>query len=129
VLDPLGVAYDRLPLSLLWNHRADDQVGNVIAVRPSRQGVEIEAVIVKVDRPGVLQQLVDRCWDAICHKVLNSLSVGLLPIETRLLASGGRHLARWLLLEVSLVSLPCNQAATITEFRSFGRYPPAVRIR
>jgi hypothetical protein len=58
--------------------------------------------------------LAETAWNLLRQGVLKAVSIGFRPLEEpRHLRSGGMEFPRWELLEISLVSIPCNASALV----------------
>ncbi len=114
IVQPEGAQY-RLPLPLLWQHRADQPaVGRVFEASKSPAGIRVKAEIERVDEPGTLKDRLDEAWSAVKKKLV-ALSIGFLPdpAHTEKLPGGGLWFRKWKWLELSLVTLPANVDAQI----------------
>jgi HK97 family phage major capsid protein len=112
VLEPKGAEFT-LPMPLLLHHRQDQPIGHVTKARLTRDGWEITATIAKVEEPGELKNRLDLAWQSIKTKLIRGLSVGFRSIEAAGISGGGVHFIRWGWLELSAVTIPSNQDATI----------------
>ncbi|HGN0903298.1 TPA: HK97 family phage prohead protease [Pseudomonas aeruginosa] len=110
------------PVPLLWMHEADKAIGTVEFGKPTADGIPFTARIPKVDEPGVLKDLVDLAWHSVKAKVVRGVSIGFRVLEggCESLAQGGKRFTSFELMELSLVSVPANPSATITEIKSIG---------
>jgi HK97 family phage major capsid protein/HK97 family phage prohead protease len=119
ILEPKGAQYTT-PLPLLWQHRGDSPVGQVLELETTAKRITFRARIAKILEPGILKDEPDRAWQAVKHGLVPGVSVGFVPIET----AGGTsqsdpiRFVKWVLRELSLVTLPANTEATITAIRS-----------
>jgi HK97 family phage prohead protease len=118
VLEPRG-AKIKTPCPLLWMHHHDQVVGSVRRATVSDAGIAILGKVAKVAEPGRLKELTDFAWQSIKHGLTTSLSVGFRPLESPEPREGGKGLRyrSFEILEVSIVSVPCNEAAAITAVR------------
>jgi HK97 family phage prohead protease len=96
---------------LLWMHRADMPVAKAIEISASSRGV---VALAQFPDEGVDEQA-DKVYRLIRSGVVNSVSVGFMPIKSTPLPKGGSKFTRWELLEVSFVSIPANPSAIITQ--------------
>ncbi|EPE4489561.1 TPA: HK97 family phage prohead protease [Pseudomonas aeruginosa] len=110
------------PVPLLWMHEADKAIGTVEFGKPTVDGIPFTARIPKVDEPGLLKDLVDLAWHSVKAKVVRGVSIGFRVLEggCESLAQGGKRFTSFELMELSLVSVPANPSATITEIKSIG---------
>ena len=113
VVEPDGAKYT-LPLPLLWQHNAGDPIGHVTAARVSKAGIEITARIAKD-----VTAEIDRAWSLIKAGLVTGLSIGFTAIEHEFIKeTKGIRFKKWNWLELSAVTIPANQTATITTIRS-----------
>lgn len=109
------------PVPLLWMHEADKAIGTVEFGKPTVDGIPFTARIPKVDEPGVLKDLVDLAWHSVKAKVVRGVSIGFRVLEGAVsLSPRGKRFTSFELMELSLVSVPANPSATITEIKSIG---------
>ncbi len=128
VIEPMGAEF-KLPLPLLWQHKADEAaVGRVFEATKSPAGITVRARVERVDEPGMLKDRLDEAWAAV-RKKLVALSIGFLPDpkHTVQLAGGGQWFKKWKWVELSLVSVPANTEATIIAFAE-GRSAAGQRV-
>jgi len=112
VVEPEGAQF-KLPIPLLWQHDAGDPIGQVIQAEVTRAGVKIVAKIAK----GIAE--IDRRWPLIRAGLVPGLSIGFKPIEHEYIKeTKGVRFKKWDWLELSCVTIPANQTATITMIRS-----------
>jgi HK97 family phage prohead protease len=114
---PEGARF-KTPLSLLWMHDHERPCGEVRSVRVTPAGLEITAALAQTSEPGKLAEFLDHVWQSVRMKLVRGLSIGFAPIkgEIEQIATGLRYKA-WHLLEVSLVTVPANMSAGITQIR------------
>lgn len=109
VLEPTGAEF-RLPLPLLWQHRADEPIGQVLAAKVSASGIEIRAQIAKNVLPRI-----DEIWALIKARLVRGLSVGFRPTADPepIKGTSGLRFPAWEWLELSAVTIPANADASI----------------
>jgi HK97 family phage major capsid protein/HK97 family phage prohead protease len=113
VVEPEGATF-KLPLPLLWQHDSGDPIGQVTAAKVSKAGIEITAKIAK----GVSDDI-DRKWALIKYGLVPGLSIGFKPTEHEFIKeTKGIRFKKWDWMELSAVTIPANQTATITMIRS-----------
>lgn len=118
VVEPLGMSFTN-PLPLLHQHRHDEPVGTVKLNKPTKEGITFEARLAKIDEPGPLKDRVDTAWGEIKAGLIRAVSIGFRTIEHAFLDdSNGIRFIKAEILELSLVTVPANASATITEIRS-----------
>jgi HK97 family phage major capsid protein/HK97 family phage prohead protease len=122
IVDPMGAIFN-VPMPLLWQHKHDQPVGHVTFAKSKHDGIQIKAKIVRIDEPGELKNLVDKAWQAVKHGLVKGLSIGFKPLEdgVQLLNTGGFRFNKWSWYELSLVTVPANNEATITIVKSLDK--------
>lgn len=122
ILEPLGAQY-ALPMALLWNHKQDEPIGQVLEAQATPAGIRIKAQIATVTKAGRLKDRIDDAWDTITAGLARGLSVGWKPITAVRSKAGGIHAKAWKWLESSVVIIPANQDATIVAIKALDRDP------
>lgn len=118
VVEPEGAKF-KLPIPLLWQHRSDQPVGWVTAVKIENKKVLFDAKFAKIDEPGELKNMVDKAWQAVQAKLVRAVSLGFRPLKEEFdKATRGFIFKEWEWLELSLVTIPAHQSATIQVVRS-----------
>ena len=85
----------------------------------TKAGIAITARLARVLEPGPLKDRVDTAWQEVKCGLVRGLSIGFQPLEQELLSSGkGYKFTKWLLLEISLVSVAANESAAIQLVRA-----------
>lgn len=117
IIDPLGVKFTN-PLVLLHQHRHDAPIGTVKFKKPTKDGIEFEAEMPKIDEPGPLQDRVNTAWGEVKHGLVRATSVGFRPIEYSFMENGGVRYSEVEVYELSIVSIPANADAVISTVKS-----------
>jgi HK97 family phage prohead protease len=117
VLVPAGAKFS-LPLPLLFSHAHDKPVGRVISATVEKAGIRFRAAISKITEPGTLKDRCDEAWQSVREKLINSVSVGFLPLKQQPLTGGGMLFEEWNWFELSICTVPMNPEALITSRRS-----------
>ena len=119
VLEPLGASF-RNPLPLLLHHDRERPVGRVTLTATAR-GISFEAHLPEVSSPGLVRDRVNEAWDSIKAGLITGVSIGFRPLAdgVKALASGGFHLLKTEICELSLVTVPANVETTIHTIKSF----------
>jgi HK97 family phage major capsid protein/HK97 family phage prohead protease len=117
IVEPLGVTYKN-PLPLLWQHQSDKPVGSVKFDKPSKSGITFTAQLAMIDEPGTLKDRLDEAWQSVRAKLVGAVSIGFRAIEYAFMDDGGIRFLESEVLELSLVTIPANPDATITQIRS-----------
>lgn len=104
-----------LPLPLLWQHNHKQPIGHVLAAEVTEDGIRIRAQIAK----GVLPYI-DEAWSLIKSGLVRGLSIGFRPLEEPEPIKGtwGFKFSAWEWLELSAVTIPANQDASIASIKS-----------
>ena len=117
IIDPLGVKFTN-PLPLLHQHRHDAPIGQVRFKKPTKDGIEFEGEIAKVEEPGPLKDRVDTAWLEIRYGLVRATSIGFRPIEYSFMDTGGIHYSETEIYELSTVTIPANADAVISAVKS-----------
>lgn len=117
VIEPLGVKFTN-PMPLLWQHKSDKPVGLATFDKPTKNGIDFEASLAKIGEPGVLKDRIDEAWQSLKAGLVRGVSIGFRPIEYSFIEKGGVRFSETEVLELSLVTVPANQDATITLIKS-----------
>jgi HK97 family phage major capsid protein/HK97 family phage prohead protease len=125
VVEPKGVKFAN-PLPLLYQHRADQPVGHAVFDTPTDKGISFKASFAKVDEPGPLKDRIDLAWQEVKAGLIRGVSIGFRELEIGLLKNGGVHFLETEVLELSLVTIPANAEATISNIKSFDTSSAAI---
>ena len=125
VVEPLGVQFKN-PLPLLHQHDTRNPVGQARFHKPTKGGIEFTATIAKVTEPGPLKDRVDTAWQEVKYGLVRGVSIGFLGKEVSVMKDGGLHFIESEVLELSLVTIPAHQEATISVIKSIDRDPAAI---
>jgi HK97 family phage prohead protease len=117
IIDPLGVKFSN-PMPLLHQHRHDAPIGSVRFKKPTKDGIEFDAEIAKVDEPGPLKDRLDTAWGEIRHGLVRATSIGFRPIEYSFMDNGGVRYSEVEVYELSTVTVPANADALISTIKS-----------
>lgn len=117
-MDPRGATF-RLPLPLLWQHRTDQPIGTVTAAGVTDAGIRITAEIAA----GVLP-FIDDAWALIQAGLVRGLSIGWRPLADPVAHKSGWTWPKWEWLELSAVTIPANQSASIALVKSLDTLRP-----
>lgn len=119
ILDSAGAQFT-LPMPLLWQHDPEQPIGEVFAANVTAKGIEVKARIFKSDEPGTLKDRLDLAWQSVKLRLVKGFSVGFKGLEYAFLEKG-IHFVKWLWLELSCVTIPANQSASIALIKSLDR--------
>lgn len=118
IVEPLGVQFKN-PMPLLWQHRADKPVGSVKFDKPTKAGITFEAKLAKTDEPGTLKERLDEAWQSVKMGLVSAVSIGFRAIEYAFIeGTGGIRFVKTECMELSLVTIPANADAAITQIKS-----------
>ena len=117
VVESMGAKFS-LPMPLLWQHKHDQPVGHVVSAQATAKSITFKAKLAKIDEPGELKSLVDKAWQSVKAGLVRGVSIGFKPREHAFLDNGGIRFSAWDWYELSLVTIPANQAATISIIKS-----------
>ncbi len=120
VVESSGAKYS-LPIPLLWQHDANQPIGQVTQVTVKKTGVEIVASIARVLEPGRLKDRIDEVWQSLksVPPLVSGLSIGFRSLEQEPIPqTRGIRFLKWQFLELSVVTIPANADASITAIRS-----------
>jgi len=114
VIDPRGAKF-RLPMPLLWQHKQEQPIGEVLEAKLTDAGWYIRAQIAKG-----LTTTIEDAWRLISGGLAKGFSVGMLPrdVEPRKGKRYGLHVKSWDWLETSVVTIGSNVDASILVIKS-----------
>jgi HK97 family phage major capsid protein/HK97 family phage prohead protease len=118
IVDPAGVTFKN-PIPLLFHHDAKQPIGTV-HLTATPDGILFEATIPTIDEPGPLKSRTDEAWQSIKAGIITGVSIGHRILEGgyERLKSGARKLTKTEICELSLVTIPANQHASILLVKS-----------
>ena len=117
IVDPLGVGFKN-PLPLLWQHQHDKPVGQVRFDKPTKKGIDFEAHIIRDTTSTVLRERADEAWESVRLGIVRGASIGFVPKKYAFMDEGGIEFQETEVMELSLVTIPANAEATITNIKS-----------
>jgi len=119
IFEPLGATF-RNPLPLLLHHDRRLPVGTV-TLTATPAGLAFDAELPDVGEPGPVRDRVNEAWHSIKAGLIRAVSIGYAPARDglKVLASGGMHILKSEVAELSLVTIPANVEATILTIKSF----------
>lgn len=120
IVESTGATFS-LPIPFLWHHDKRAPIGEVIEADVTNAGIRIKARIAKVSEAGIVKNRLDEAWHSIKAGLVRGLSVGFVarkadaePIKE----TGGYRFFKWRWDELSAVTVPANQQATILSVKS-----------
>ena len=118
VVEPKGAMF-KLPIPLLWQHDSRDPIGWITSARVTDKGIEVDAEVANIPEDGELKTRLTTAWQMIKSGLVRGLSIGFNAQETaRIEGTYGYHILKWLWLELSAVTIPANEQATILAIKS-----------
>lgn len=119
IIEPLGAKFaDDLPLFM--HHDSRLVVGRTVFKRATSKGIPFEARLPIIKEAGALRDRVEEAWQSVVYKLITGVSIGFKPIADKIeqLKNGGLRFLECEILELSLVPVPMNAEAVITQYRS-----------
>lgn len=118
VINPFGVKV-AADIPLFMHHKSQLVVGRATLGRPTEHGIPFEARIPKIAELGLLRDRVDEAWQSVKYKLITAVSIGFQPVmeKVKQLKGGGLQFDECEVLELSLVPIPMQAEALITQFR------------
>lgn len=118
IVEPEGAQF-KLPVPLLWQHNSREPVGWVERVKISPDGIAVTCRFAKIAEESDLKNRLDDYWLTVKSKLVRGLSIGFKPIESSQLEDTWSYrFIKWMWLELSCVTIPANEEATITALKS-----------
>ena len=129
VVEPKGAVF-KLPIPLLWQHNSSDPIGWITRAKVTSKGIEIDGQVADIPESGRLKERLLEAWQMIKNGLVRGLSIGFRPIESSEIEGSrwGRRYLKWEWLELSAVTIPANQDASILSIKAaFGhQFNPGV---
>lgn len=120
VVEPMGAQFT-LPVPFLWQHDKKQPIGQVIDAVVGEAGIQVKIQLTKPDQveSEELKQRLQTAWDSIKTGLVRGLSIGFRGIEVAdIQGTWGYKFIKWDWYELSAVTIPANQEATITGIKS-----------
>jgi HK97 family phage major capsid protein/HK97 family phage prohead protease len=114
IVEPLGARF-AAEIPLLLHHKKETPVGVARLQPPTSAGIEFEAELPMVADPGPVKDEVDRAWTSVLHKLIRGVSIGFRVLDDAIepIKNGGFRFLSTEILELSLVTVPAHQGATV----------------
>lgn len=124
-IDPAGITFTN-PVPLLFHHDRTQPIGTATFAAPTADGLTFTAAIPVVGEPGRLKDRVDEAWHSIKAGILKGVSIGFRVVGdgVRMLKDGGVTFSAIEVLELSLVTIPANERASILTVKSWAATRP-----
>lgn len=119
ILEPTGVQVNAYLQNavLLWQHMHGEPIGLVSSLRVEESGVHFDAWIGDPKAAPLTRRQIE-ARSLVAQKIIKAVSVGFIPLEIKqpTFDNNGAMvdpalIERWEMLELSLVSVPCNPGA------------------
>lgn len=121
IVEPMGVKFNN-PAALLWMHNHQLPIGSVTFGKATEKGIPFEASIPVIDAPSQLKARVDEAWESVKSGLIRAVSIGFRPLEYSVIEeTGGYRFSSSEVYELSLVSVPAQAEATISQIKSIDR--------
>lgn len=130
IVEPEGASF-RLPMPLLWQHDGLAPVGIVERAVVAARGIRIRARIDmgEPDDPPAMRFRLQEALRSVQRGLVRGLSIGFRPLEVSRLETGGLRFLRWDWFELSLVTIPAQAEASITNIKHYACDPYRPRDR
>lgn len=115
-INPLGAKFSN-PLVLLHQHNREAPIGTVRFKKPTKSGIDFDAEIPNVERPGIFKDRCDMAWDEISYGVVRAVSIGFKPLKYAF-TDEGIDFQEVEIFELSIVSIPALPEAIIAQVKS-----------
>lgn len=121
IVEPKGAQF-KLPIPFLWQHDSADPIGWIDKAKITKDGIEVEGEVARIEEDGELKSRLLRAWQMIVNKLVRGLSIGFNALEYSLIeGTNSYRYIIWEWLELSAVTIPANQEATITDIKSMDK--------
>ena len=121
VVEPMGAKF-KLPISLLYQHDSQRPIGKITEANVTASGIRVKGVVEALPDPPSLKERLDVAWAEIKSGLVRGLSIGFNPLDMEPLNPkdpwGSQRFKSWEWLELSAVTIPANQDASITAIKS-----------
>lgn len=118
IVEPLGAKFT-LPMPLLWQHMSLFPIGTVNEAQVSPTGIEFVA---RAAKAGVARHI-DEARNMLRAGLVRATSIGFIPRDYEPVDEadpyGGQRFKAWEWLELSVVTIPTNQEATIHTIKQY----------
>ena len=120
VVEPKGAQFT-LPVPFLWQHDKRQPIGQVVEANVTDAGIQVKIQLTKPDQveSETLKARLQEAWDSIKTGLVRGLSIGFRGLEMAdIQGTWGYKFIKWDWYELSAVTIPANQEATITGIKS-----------
>jgi phage head maturation protease len=107
-------------IPLFLHHDSRLVVGRTVLGQATRKGVPFRASLPFVTEAGALRDRIEEAWQSVKYQLITGVSIGFKPLWDKVeqLKDGGLKFLECEVLELSLVPVPMQAEAVITQFRS-----------
>lgn len=116
IVEPKGAQFS-LPLPLLWQHRSEEPIGQIISAKVTAAGIAVKGVVMKDLMPRIAD-----AWTMIRAGLVRGLSIRFRIIKSEPIDPkepwGALRYLKWDWLELSAVTIPANADASIQSIKS-----------
>lgn len=128
IVEPDGVMMN-LPLPFLWQHDAEQPIGQVVSAKPKSDGIPVKMEIPNIPVKGALRDRLTEAVHSMKYGLVKGLSIGFSPVEYNYMQdTGGFRFVKWNWYELSAVTIPANMEAGIDVIKRFDRSPAGVLV-
>ena len=119
IVEPKGVEFKN-PMPLLWQHNHSQPVGHVTFGKATDEGIPFKAQLADPAQAEstTLKERLMEAWDSVTMGLVKGVSIGFIPLEYNFMKDGGLRIEKSEVIELSLVTIPANAEATITQIKS-----------
>ncbi|WP_111860185.1 HK97 family phage prohead protease [Acinetobacter sp. CFCC 10889] len=120
VVEPKGAQFT-LPVPFLWQHNKSEPVGTVIEANVTDEGIFVKFKLTKPDEveSEELKKRLQLAFDSIKTGLVRGLSIGFRGLEVAdIQGTWGYKFIKWDWYELSAVTIPANQEASITGIKT-----------
>lgn len=107
-------------IPLFMHHDSRLVVGRTVLGKATKKGVPFTATMPLVAEAGALRDRIEEAWQSVKYQLITGVSIGFKPVWDKVekLKDGGMKFLECEVLELSLVPVPMQAEALITQFRS-----------
>lgn len=123
VVEPKGAEFT-LPVPFLWQHDKRQPIGQVVEATVTDEGIAVKFKLTKPDevKSEKLKERLQEAYDSIKTGLVRGLSIGFRGIEVAdIQGTWGYKFIKWDWYELSAVTIPANQEATITSVKALSQ--------
>lgn len=123
IVVPEGAIF-KAEIPFIWQHNHTKPIGIAKLGKPTKGGIPFTATIAKIDEDGELQKFLDMAWQSIKYQLVRGVSIGFRALEYNYLENGGVKFEKYEIYELSAVTIPANEEATITNIKHYAGFKP-----